>query len=200
MPTLTHYPAFALSITVFPGHIQGLHVFEPRYRKLLKELRDGTVTRFVIPFARSNRWEVYGCEVKLKEVVMDYPNGESDILVEGVSVVKLKQAYLSNDKADYHRVSISRKKFKDLTADKFYLKEFQETMQPLLNEDEDITQGFNGNIFDLATKLRLNEPEKHKFISLKNNTERKRFLLNLIRIRISLAAQMKGKDDGIIFN
>src|SRR5688572_30109605 len=175
MPTLTRYPAFPLSITVFPGHIQGLHVFEPRYRKLLKELRDGTVTRFIIPFARGNRWETYGCEVKLKEVVMDYPNGESDILVEGVSVVKLKQAYLSTDKTDYHRVSIARKKYNDLTSDKFFLKDLHETMKPLLKEDENITSGFNGNIFDLATKIRLNEPEKHKFISLKNNLERKRF-------------------------
>lgn len=200
MPTLTQYPAFALSTTVFPGHIQGLHVFEPRYRKLLKELREGTVSRFIIPFTRGNRWEAYACEVKLKEVVMDYPNGESDVLVEGVSVVKLKQAYLSTDKADYHRVSFARKKFKDLTVDKFFLQEMDNVMKPMLKEGEEGLLGFNGNIFDLATKLRVNEPEKYKFISLKNNLERKRFLLNVVRIRVSLDAQMKGKDDGIIFN
>jgi Lon protease-like protein len=81
-------PIFPLSIVVYPGEPLNLHVFEPRYKQLIK----GCIAEqkmFGIPCVLDKRIEEYGTLVEVKELVKDYDNGEMDIRTAGVQVFRV---------------------------------------------------------------------------------------------------------------
>jgi Lon protease-like protein len=81
-------PFFSLSVFLLPGEDIPLRIFEPRYKQLIKDVRD-TGTTFVIPFVIGEKIQEYGCEVMLKEVLAVNPLGRMVITVEGISVVEI---------------------------------------------------------------------------------------------------------------
>lgn len=70
---------FPLELVVFPGEEQKLHIFEPRYKQLIRECED-TATPFGIASCVDKRLSGYGTEMELVTVYRVYPGGEMDIL------------------------------------------------------------------------------------------------------------------------
>ena len=61
-------PIFPLSIVVFPGEEVNLHIFEPRYKQLIKECFSD-VKPFGIPSIINNQTGELGTLVKVVEIV-----------------------------------------------------------------------------------------------------------------------------------
>ena len=78
-------PIFPLGIVVYPGEKLHLHIFEERYKQLIRECRD-TGRFFGIPAVIQNKVCERGMLMQLKEIVQEYENGEMDIRTEGVRV------------------------------------------------------------------------------------------------------------------
>lgn len=77
-------PMFPLNTIILPGEVRTLHIFEPRYKQLIKDCIENEAN-FGIPFVRKDgKLDVYGTEVKISKIVKSYPEGEKDIIVEGV--------------------------------------------------------------------------------------------------------------------
>ena len=70
-------PFFPLQSIFFPGETVPLHIFEDRYKQLIKDCRDEAVT-FGIPVFINNKM-VFGTEVQLVEIVNTYEGGEMDV-------------------------------------------------------------------------------------------------------------------------
>lgn len=70
-------PFFPLQSIFFPGETVPLHIFEERYKQLIKDCRDEAIT-FGIP-VYINDTMVYGTEVQLVEIVNMYEDGEMDV-------------------------------------------------------------------------------------------------------------------------
>lgn len=81
-------PYFPLSIFLFPGEDIPLHIFEPRYKQLIKDARTLGIT-FAIPYVIDQDIQEFGCEVRLKEVVAEKPGGRMVIVVECLSLVEI---------------------------------------------------------------------------------------------------------------
>lgn len=81
-------PMFPLQLVVFPREKIHLHVFEPRYKQLIHECRDDSIT-FGIPPYLDGKIVEYGTEMHLMDIVQTYDNGEMDIIAEGVRVFHL---------------------------------------------------------------------------------------------------------------
>jgi Lon protease-like protein len=84
-------PLFPLNVVLLPGVDLPLHIFEPRYRQMVRECLD-TQTHFGMLLALPNGIAGTGCTAEILEVVKRYPDGRSDILVVGrlpFRVVKL---------------------------------------------------------------------------------------------------------------
>lgn len=84
-------PIFPLSLVQFPGAITPLHIFEDRYRKMLKDVADGDKTFGIIyrndeEMLESERLPVgsIGCVVEVA-IQQELPDGRSNILCVGVS-------------------------------------------------------------------------------------------------------------------
>ena len=69
---------FPLQIVVFPGEAVNLHIFEPRYRELIKDCQEDGIT-FGIPTFQNGKVLDFGTEVELLSIEKRYPGGEMDI-------------------------------------------------------------------------------------------------------------------------
>ncbi len=70
-------PLFPLQSIFFPGETVPLHIFEERYKELIKDCRREAVT-FGIPVYINNT-VAFGTEVQLVEIVNSYESGEMDV-------------------------------------------------------------------------------------------------------------------------
>lgn len=78
-------PIFPLGIVVYPGEQLNLHIFEPRYKQLIKECFE-TKKPFGIPPVIDNKVNDTGTLVKLLEITTVYDDGKMDIKTEGLEV------------------------------------------------------------------------------------------------------------------
>ncbi len=81
-------PIFPLAIVVYPGEDLNLHIFEPRYKELIKDCRDAK-KMFGIPTVINNKVNEMGTLVELAEITKEYDNGEMDIKTRGVKVFRI---------------------------------------------------------------------------------------------------------------
>lgn len=70
-------PLFPLQSIFFPGETVPLHIFEDRYKELIRDCRKEAIT-FGIPVYINNN-VAYGTEVQLVEIVNTYEDGEMDV-------------------------------------------------------------------------------------------------------------------------
>ena len=76
-------PLFPLNLVLLPYELLPLHIFEPRYKKMVKDhIEEGKP--FGIILNENNVVCNQGCRVKVQKVYKKYSNGEYDILVKGV--------------------------------------------------------------------------------------------------------------------
>ncbi len=77
---------FPLPLVVFPGESVNLHIFEPRYRELIRECLDQKES-FGIPAQIHDQMDL-GTEVEIELLQKEYPGGEMDIRVLGKRVFR----------------------------------------------------------------------------------------------------------------
>ena len=70
-------PLFPLKLVAFPGERLNLHIFEPRYKQLIRECSENQIT-FGIPAFIDNKIVNIGTEIKLEKIENTYENGELD--------------------------------------------------------------------------------------------------------------------------
>ncbi len=80
-------PFFPLQSVFFPGETVPLHIFEPRYKQLIKDCQKDAIT-FGIP-VYIYETVTFGTEVQLVEVVTTYENGEMDVVCVARQVFKI---------------------------------------------------------------------------------------------------------------
>lgn len=84
----TYLPLFPLNLVAFPTEKLNLHIFEPRYRQLIKEcIAEGKT--FGIPAFINNNLQELGTEMRVVELAKQYPDGRMDIKTEGLRVFRI---------------------------------------------------------------------------------------------------------------
>jgi len=86
---INNFPLFPIALIVFPGEVQPLHIFEPRYRQLIREM-DESKEIFGIPFLTEDTICEYGSGVVVHKILATSPSGEMDVLVRGVNLFRIK--------------------------------------------------------------------------------------------------------------
>jgi uncharacterized protein len=83
---LTNFiPIFPLGIVVYPGEQLNLHIFEPRYKQLIKECFE-TNKPFGIPTVINDKLNDTGTLVKVLEITTIYDDGKMDVKTEGLEI------------------------------------------------------------------------------------------------------------------
>jgi len=85
-------PLFPLDVVLFPGMPLPLHIFEPRYKLMIRRCSDQQL-EFGVVLARESGIAGTGCTAAITQVVRTYPDGKMDILTEGRTAYQVLQVF-----------------------------------------------------------------------------------------------------------
>lgn len=85
-------PLFPLNVVLLPGADLPLHIFEPRYRQMVRECLEAQ-SPFGVLLALPNGIAGTGCTAEILEVTKRYPDGRSDILTVGRSPFRVVELF-----------------------------------------------------------------------------------------------------------
>ena len=93
---MDNMPLFPLDIVVVPKERIPLHIFEPRYKRMIKDsIKTGDP--FGIVLKDDKGVKSIGCSVKIIRVLKEHPTGEYDIIVQGQQCFRIKDKMQEND-------------------------------------------------------------------------------------------------------
>jgi len=84
----TRIPIFPLEVVLFPGELLPLHIFEPRYKEMIRECAVKKQP-FGVVLAENNGIAEVACTAELLEIAKTYDNGEMDIVTVGRRVFRI---------------------------------------------------------------------------------------------------------------
>lgn len=185
-------PMFPLAIVVLPGETTKIHIYEERYKQLVKECWENTAS-FGIPFVDKGQMMLFGSEVSIKKILKTYDNGEMDILIEGTGIFKLLE-------------------FTKVLSPKLYgagtIEMLPSNVKVQLPELQDAIVNYFGNIqnqfldyetvstlhvFSVAASLHLTHTEKYKLISSPNPQLQVLGVIKFIHHIIKTESQIKDR-------
>ena len=93
---MDNMPLFPLNIVAVPKERIPLHIFEPRYKRMIKDsIKTGDP--FGIVLKDDKGLKSIGCSVKIIRVLKEHPTGEYDIIVQGQQCFRIKDKVQEND-------------------------------------------------------------------------------------------------------
>lgn len=171
---------FPLQIIVFPGEQLNLHVFETRYRDLFKDLKLDSEMRFGIPPVINNEIYGIGCRLKLVSIIKEYPNGEMDVISEGIDIFSINQIIPNYKSKKYAGADVEV--FEDdptYNLVKFeLLQTFYNEFQSLLKQQKEIIN-IKPQIysFQIAHYSGLSENQKLDLLALESEEDRQELMI-----------------------
>jgi len=82
MPVTNKIPLFPLGVVLLPEVLLPLHIFEERYKRMIRECLDRD-QEFGIVYYNGTEMEPRGCTARVVRVIKQYPDGRMDILTKG---------------------------------------------------------------------------------------------------------------------
>jgi Lon protease-like protein len=189
-------PYFPLSIVVLPGERTRLHVFEPRYKQLIMECTERGMS-FGIPFVTQSKFADLGTEVLVRRVLNRQENGEMDIEVEGIGLFRVKNLRNPLPEKLYSGGEVEDVRFNSEVRSAEVLEVFRwfcASMERTFPEDEIQT------LYEVADALDLDQLQKYRLISIRNPKAIAAFLVNQMRLMVSVTKQETILEDRFFLN
>ena len=93
---MKNIPLFPLNIVALPKEKIPLHIFEPRYKRMINNsINSGEP--FGIIHQDQDGFKSIGCSVKIVNVIKEYSSGEFDIIVEGQQCFQIETKVQEDD-------------------------------------------------------------------------------------------------------
>lgn len=186
---------FPLNTIIFPGEELPLHIFEPRYKELMRDC-EATGMQFGLPFFGKDSSNL-GVLVELYEVTKRFDNGELDIVVRGVEMIEVLNFYpkLSNNLYPGGDIRILSN-YKQLPLNKRLVKEFEKFLNFREESLDEYIQSIDLHLYSIAGSLYMTQENKVKLLGFKSNGEKQRFLYNYLVLLNALIPQELVVSDG----
>jgi Lon protease-like protein len=174
-----YLPLFPLNVVVFPGEKLNLHIFEPRYKQLIKDCLE-QASSFGIPTYINNGVGLYGTELRILSVEKKYETGEMDIRTHGLKTFKIikfdRQApgklYAGGKVEEVEDVDDE-----DIVT-KLKIKELLQQLYEVLGISSlflDLPEDFKS--FDIAHHLGLNTEQEYLLLQCESESTRQEMIL-----------------------
>ena len=199
-------PLFPLSIVVFPGEELNLHIFEPRYKQLIKDCYEAKKP-FGIPTVLNNQVMEYGTLVEIVEITTTHDNGEMDIKTRGTLVFKILEKIKELPEKLYHGaiVNYPLTKYKGSTALMQEILTDIKELHGLLNVQKTFKKSIEDFIsFDVAHHAGMTLEEEYQLLEFEDELHRQELLkrhlvkvlemmvqMNLLKSKIQLNGHFK---------
>lgn len=177
LPDSDALPLFPLGLVLFPGETIPLHIFEERYRDLVRFCLETDSPFGIVLTAGSDVADV-GCAVRIDRVLQRYEDGRLDIAVTGeerfaIREVAQERAYLTAAVDSYEPIeplSLGEERERVITLHMKLLELTGETIRPSIYE------GPKRISFVVAPNAGLDNARKQELLELKTEAERLDYL------------------------
>ena len=195
-------PVFPLPLVVFPGEPLNLHIFEPRYKQLIKQCIDEKKP-FGIPPVMENTPKEIGTLVEVESVAKIYEDGRMDIKTRGLRVFrvlewvkeipeKLYSGTIVNYLPNYENGS--RQMMQHLLSEMRRLHATMQVVKKLDIPDEQLGS------FDIAHHVGLSLGEEFEMLGYENELHRQEYLKRHFANVLPVVEEMKRMQERIKMN
>ncbi|MBL6445311.1 hypothetical protein JMN32_03260 [Fulvivirga sp. 29W222] len=196
MEQLVEIPVFPLSILPLPNELIPLHIFEFKYRQLLKDVEEKDV-RFGIYYTHGLNTDRVGALMRLEGILKRYDTGESDIVTKCVDTFLLTRYYnqwLPNPYPGGRVYMLNANENKQVSEG--FSEEFKSFMA--LKKIKDVGADFN--IHDIANELNLDIGDRLKYLKLLTEDKRESFLRERLKYQKFILEQEKRHRNNFFLN
>ena len=186
-------PLFPLNMVVLPFEEVPLHIFEPRYKRMIEDSIENN-TPFGIVLNNNGNIDSIGCSLDVTKVIKHYETGEYDLIATGKKcfqiIDKVKEKELWVGDIEYMEAPI-------IEDDKLLKKVQNKYLELLikLGKEENFDVYINREIsFQFLIGISLPVELKRSILLLENETERLLYIDDLFNKVLSQPIQNKGID------
>ena len=196
----TFLPFFPLNLVAFPGEQLNLHIFEERYRQLIRECYEKDST-FGIPVYLQNTLPGLGTEMQLVAIRKVYDDGRMDISTRGIGVFKMltfenpvaEKLYAGGDVRYIPLESDCPVAQPEL----FRLVEAFSSLLHLALHAEAVDPFFS---FQIGHKVGLSLEDEYQLLALAEESERQHFLIKHLQKTLPILADAERTKERIRMN
>ncbi|HET7002018.1 MAG TPA: LON peptidase substrate-binding domain-containing protein [Puia sp.] len=196
-------PIFPLNVVVYPGEILNLHIFEPRYKELVKECFENKKP-FGIPAVINGHVSEYGTLVTIREIAQEYDNGEMDIITNGTTVFRILEIIKKIPDKLYSGAIVNYPE----NAEVYHRKELMQVvikaireLHRILNISKDFRKPDEElNAYDLAHHAGLSIEEEYEMLALFREEQRQEYLKRHLGKVLPVVVEMEVLKGRIMLN
>ena len=186
-------PLFPLKMVVFPGESLNLHIFEPRYKQLIRECEQNGVT-FGIPAFIDKKVMDFGTEIQLEKIVKRHDDGKMDIKTKAIGVFKIKEFFSVAPNKLYAGADIERLTASNRGAREMYeriLLSVSELFR-ILNINKEIPKNPSSfTTFDIAHHVGFSIEQEYQLLCISSERERQNYMLRHLQKLIPVVKDME---------
>jgi len=196
-------PIFPLNVVLYPGEILNLHIFEPRYKELIKECYSNRKP-FGVPAVINGNVAEFGTLVSIQEIVKEYDNGELDIITNGNLVFRILEIIKKIPDKLYSGAIVNYPENTDGYPRKdlmlVVIKAIRE-LHRILNISKDFGKPDEElNAYDLAHHAGLSIEEEYELLGLFREEQRQEYLKRHLGKVLPVVAEMEVLKERIMLN
>ncbi|MFK7808306.1 MAG: LON peptidase substrate-binding domain-containing protein [Saprospiraceae bacterium] len=185
-------PLFPLKLVAYPGEGLNLHIFEPRYKQLIREASQNKTT-FGIPAYLDGKVMLYATEMKVLEIAKTHEDGEMDIKTQGVGIVEITEFFKTVPNKLYSGGDIKRMDFKSGAIDPIMnevILQQVEMLFSILKIDKKIPKSkTNFSLYELAHHVGFNVEQEYEFLTIMDRGERQLYMKNHLEKMIPIVEE-----------
>ena len=195
-------PIFPLGIVVYPQEQLNLHIFEPRYKQLIREcIAEGKT--FGIPTVVDKKIMEYGTLVEVVRVERSYESGELDVVTRGTEVFRILEVIKSIPDKLYTGAIVSYPENQLTSSVRLHkqvlqaLRELHHLLQinkSFKKEDDELLS------YDIAHHAGLSLEEEYELLHLFQEMQRLEYLKRHLLKVVPLMAEMERLKDRVKLN
>ncbi|MEP4533582.1 MAG: LON peptidase substrate-binding domain-containing protein [Cyclobacteriaceae bacterium] len=193
-------PLFPLNLVAFPGEQLNLHIFEPRYKQLVRDCLE-TNSHFGIPSYVLNRIE-FGTEVRITELTKTYDDGRMDIKTVGTAIFKIVDYHNPWGEKSYAGGQVEDVDFNvghDPTLHIQIIDLLQELFSWLKTEEE-LSVSYDSSIYSVIHKIGLKLDEEYALLSMKTEYKRQQYIIRHLKSLIPMLQRAEEAREKIKMN
>lgn len=196
-------PIFPLNVVVYPGEILNLHIFEPRYKELVKECFENKKA-FGIPAVINGQVAEYGTLVTIQEIAKEYDNGEMDIITSGTTVFRILEIIKKIPDKLYSGAIVNYPENAEVYPRKELMQVVIKAIRELhriLNISKDFRKPDEElNAYDLAHHAGLSIEEEYEMLALFREEQRQEYLKRHLGKVLPVVVEMEVLKGRIMLN
>lgn len=193
---------FPLKVVVFPGEKLNLHIFEPRYKQLIRDVSDQKSSFGILPLIEEELRSI-GALMRLRKIEQVYSDGRMDIKTECIGLYKTLGKVTEAEGQLYKSAIISPMHIDDdgNLVKNIEIIELIRKLYKVLNIKKNLPDKKAMPIsYKIGHHIGLNIEQEYALLALPTEEERQNYILDHLQTLLPIAREMEEMRKKIAMN